>query len=106
MTTKGVQVGRVQTHIDLSDELLVRLADALIEKTISIGEAMLRIGVNPDDYDFDKIENELLVYIERCRKCRTWLSTFLLIGADDDNPGYCDDCRGDNFPYSTEVLAD
>ena len=67
----------------LSDELVVRLADALTEKQIAIQAGLQRIGVYPNEYDCEEVTDQLRDYVECCKGCHTWVAVFLLVGEGD-----------------------
>jgi len=77
----------------LTDEKLTELAEYIEGTASSIEAGLESIGLIAADYDATDVEAQLLEEdCERCELCGWWYESCEL-AKDDDQLGYCDDCR-------------
>lgn len=78
----------------LSRERLEGIAHDLEGTCETLGAYIERHDLDMAD---DELEDQLLdVSLELCLGCGWWHRSSDLIGEDDSNPGYCDQCREDD----------
>jgi hypothetical protein len=78
----------------LSREQLVQLGDTLQGTCMLVQAGLERIGLDPDDYQVDELEDQLLdINMECCQGCGWWDESSALADLDNEQAGYCADCR-------------
>ena len=72
----------------LAGSQAVKLAAILYHTTTELEEGIVRLGLNPRDYDLAVVEEQLLD-LEQCANCGAWVSSRSLV----DREGGLVDCR-------------
>ncbi len=82
----------------MSENWIIELIGVrLLGTCLLVDNVLATIIDNPEDYDVEQIENDLLDYnIERCKGCGWWFECCELESEDDEECGKCEDCRNDN----------
>ncbi len=81
----------------MSDNRIIeKIGTRLLGTCSSIDNVLATLVDNPENYDVDTIENDLLDFdVERCENCGWWFESCELVSEDEEITGKCKDCRNE-----------